>query len=57
MTLAVALVDVAIWAVTLAGMAAIGVVAWKALTRQEANDPSFRAKLDADDARAERGEG
>jgi len=53
--LAVSLSDVGIWLFTLAGMAALGVFAWRAVQRQEKADPEFLKKLDDDDARA-RGE-
>jgi hypothetical protein len=55
--LAFGAVDVATWIVTILGMAAIGVVAWKLVGRQESKDSAFQAKLDADDERASRGEG
>ena len=33
-------------------MAAIGYIAWRALSKQERSDSKFRARLDADDERA-----
>jgi hypothetical protein len=42
------------WGLTLAGMVAIGVIAWKVVERQEAKDAGFRRTLDADDERATR---
>jgi cytochrome c-type biogenesis protein CcmH/NrfF len=42
------------WGLTLAGMVAIGVIAWKVVQRQESKDPEFRRTLDADDERAMR---
>lgn len=53
--LAITGADIGLWAFTVAGMAALGVVAWRLLQKQEANDQSFQRKLDDDDARA-RGE-
>ena len=44
-----------IYAVTLLGMAAIGWVAWKRVSRQEASDPQYAAKLAADDERVKTG--
>jgi hypothetical protein len=52
--LAITAADIGIWIFTLAGMAALGVVAWRALQRQERKDPAFLKKLDDDDARARR---
>jgi hypothetical protein len=54
-SLAVSWADVGVWLLTIAGMAAIAVFAWKLLQRQEDRDPAFLRKLDDDDARA-RGE-
>jgi len=51
-SLAVSLVDIASWLLCVAGMAALGVFAWKKVQRQEANDPAFLRKLDDDDRRA-----
>jgi hypothetical protein len=39
----------------IAGMVAIAVVAWRAVQRQERDDPAFEAKLKADDERAAAG--
>ncbi len=44
-----------IYAVTLLGMAAIGWVAWKRVSKQEAADPEYAAKLAADDERVKTG--
>ncbi|RLS65305.1 MAG: hypothetical protein DWH96_01055 [Planctomycetota bacterium] len=46
---------IVVYAVTLFGMAAIGWVAWKRVSKQEANDPVYQAKLDADDERVKTG--
>ncbi len=55
LSLALSFTDVGIWLFTLAGMAALGVVAWRAVQRQERGDVALQKKLDDDDARA-RGE-
>ena len=39
----------------IAGMVAIAVVAWRAVQKQERDDPAFEAKLKADDERAAAG--
>lgn len=53
-TLALSLGALVGWVLTIAGMIAIGVVAWKVVQRQESKDPEFRRTLDADDERAMR---
>lgn len=53
-TLALSLGALVGWGLTIAGMIAIGVVAWKVVQRQESKDPEFRRTLDADDERAMR---
>ncbi len=50
--LAASLVDIATWILCVAGMAAIGVFAWKRVQQQESKDPAFLKKLDDDDRRA-----
>jgi len=50
--LAASLADILTWILCVAGMAAIGVFAWKRVQRQESNDPAFLRKLDDDDRRA-----
>lgn len=37
------------------GMVAVAIVAWRAVQKQERNDPEFEAKLRADDERAAAG--
>lgn len=54
---AISLGAIAAWVFTIGGMIAIAVVVWKRLERQEARDPEFQRRLDADDERARRGSG
>ncbi|MFO0826974.1 MAG: hypothetical protein U0572_02405 [Phycisphaerales bacterium] len=57
LSLAVTFGDVFTWLLTCVAMAAIGVVVWKLVQRQEAADPKFLKKLDDDDERARRSSG